>query len=90
DFIRREVIMDIMCNLGVNFKKIEDMFDVVFEDYFEKELEELTELERDGLIELGDRRIRILPAGRLLIRNVAMVFDAYLRSGKELKFSKTI
>jgi len=90
DFVRREVIMDIMCNLGVNFRKIDDRFGIVFEDYFEKELEELRELEEDGLIRVKDRRIEILPAGRMLIRNVAMVFDAYLRTKKELRFSKTI
>ncbi len=90
DFIRREVIMDIMCNLGVSFQKIEDMFGIKFEDYFSQELENLTELEKDGLIRIKDRRIDILPAGRLLIRNVAMVFDAYLKTKKELRFSRTI
>lgn len=90
DFIRREVIMDIMCNLGVSFKKIEDMFGIKFEDYFSEELEELRELEEDGLIRIGEGRIDILPVGRLLIRNVAMVFDVYLKTKKELRFSKTI
>ena len=90
DFVRREVIMDIMCNLGVSFRKIDDMFGIVFEDYFARELEELRELEEDGLIRVRDRKIEILPVGRMLIRNVAMVFDAYLRTRKELRFSKTI
>ncbi len=90
DFVRREVIMDIMCNLGVSFRKIDDMFGIVFEDYFARELEELRELEEDGLIRVRDRKIEILPVGRMLIRNVAMVFDAYLRTKKELRFSKTI
>ncbi len=90
DMIRREVIMDIMCNLGVNFDKIENMFGIRFEDYFEEELENLKELEEDGLIEVKGRSIRVLPVGRLLIRNVAMVFDAYLKRKKELKFSRTI
>ncbi len=90
DFIRREVIMDIMCNLGVSFEKIERMFGIEFEDYFSRELEELKELVDDGLIRIRDRRIEILPVGRLLIRNVAMVFDVYLRTKKELRFSRTI
>ena len=90
DFVRREVIMDIMCNLGVSFSKIEDMFGIDFEEYFEKELEDLRELEEDGLIRVKDRKIEILPVGRLLIRNVAMVFDAHLRNKKELRFSRTI
>ncbi len=90
DFIRREVIMDVMCNLGVNFEKIERMFNISFTDYFSSELENLKELEADGLIKVSNRRINILPPGRMLIRNVAMVFDAYLKTKKDLKFSKTI
>ncbi|HIP43512.1 MAG TPA: oxygen-independent coproporphyrinogen III oxidase [Aquifex aeolicus] len=90
DFIRREVIMDIMCNLGVDFKKIENMFEIDFKNYFEKELEELKGMEEDGLIKIEEEKIRILPVGRLLIRNVAMVFDAHLRRKRELKFSRTI
>ncbi|RLJ70622.1 anaerobic coproporphyrinogen III oxidase [Hydrogenivirga caldilitoris] len=90
DFIRREVIMDIMCNLGVSFSRIEETFGINFESYFENELEELKELEKDGLIKVKDRRIDILPVGRLLIRNIAMVFDIHLRSKKELRFSRTI
>ena len=90
DFIRREVIMDIMCNLGVEFKKIEKMFGIDFKTYFEKELEELKEMEEDGLVKLEEDRIKILPVGRLLIRNIAMVFDAHIRKKKELKFSRTI
>ena len=90
DFVRREVIMDIMCNLGVSFHKVEEMFGISFEEYFERELEELKELEEDGLIRVKDRRIEILPVGRLLIRNVAMVFDVHLRNRKELQFSRTI
>lgn len=90
DFIRREVIMDIMCNLGVDFKKIESEFNINFKDYFGKELEELKEMEEDGLIKIEEEKIRILPVGRLLIRNIAMVFDAHLRKKKELKFSRTI
>ncbi|HID65684.1 MAG TPA: coproporphyrinogen III oxidase, partial [Aquificaceae bacterium] len=90
DFIRREVIMDIMCNLGVDFKKIESEFNINFKDYFGKELEELKEMEEDGLIKIEEEKIRILPVGRLLIRNIAMVFDAHLRKKRELKFSRTI
>ena len=90
DLIRREVIMDIMCNLGVSFSRIEALFGIDFREYFSEELENLRDLEEDGLIEVKEDSIRILPPGRLLIRNVAMVFDAYLKTKKDLKFSRTI
>ncbi len=90
DLIRREVIMDIMCNLGVSFDRIEREFGIDFATYFERELEELSSLEEDGLIKVESGRISILPVGRLLIRNVAMVFDAHLRKKKEVRFSRTV
>ena len=90
DIIRREVIMDLMCNLGVRFKKIEDMFGIKFKDYFEREINELGEMERDGLIKISDESIDVLPLGRLLIRNVAMIFDVHTRNKKEARFSRTI
>jgi oxygen-independent coproporphyrinogen-3 oxidase len=38
----------------------------------------LRQLEADGLVDLDPRMLRATPRGRLLIRNVAMCFDAYL------------
>ncbi|SHK42210.1 oxygen-independent coproporphyrinogen III oxidase [Thermocrinis minervae] len=90
DYIRREIIMDLMCNFVCSFEKIEKMFGVPFEEHFEKELQELKSMEEDGLLKIEDRTIRVLPEGRLLIRNIAMVFDQYTRSKQEERFSRTI
>lgn len=90
DIIRREVIMDLMCNFQCSFKKVEDMFGISFEEHFGKELEELKAMESDGLLEVKDRKILVKPEGRLLIRNIAMVFDEHIRNKKELRFSRTI
>jgi oxygen-independent coproporphyrinogen-3 oxidase len=38
-------------------------------------------MEKHGLLSLEKDGISILPRGRLLIRNICMVFDKYLRSG---------
>ncbi|MFN3946541.1 MAG: oxygen-independent coproporphyrinogen III oxidase [Aquificaceae bacterium] len=90
DIIRREVIMDLMCNFQCSFEKIEGMFGIDFEEHFSWELEELKNMERDGLLKIEDRAIRVLPEGRLLIRNIAMVFDQYIKTAKEKRFSRTI
>lgn len=90
DIIRREVIMDLMCNFQCKFNKIEKMFGIDFESHFSPELEELQDMERDGLLKIEDRAIKVLPEGRLLIRNIAMVFDQYIKSSKEQRFSRTI
>ncbi len=34
----------------------------------------------DGLVEMTDKGIKVTPQGRLLIRNICMCFDVYLRS----------
>jgi oxygen-independent coproporphyrinogen-3 oxidase len=44
----------------------------------------------DGLIELDRERIAVLPAGRLLVRSVCMVFDAYLEQQNRQRFSRVI
>ncbi|MCS6957367.1 MAG: oxygen-independent coproporphyrinogen III oxidase [Aquificaceae bacterium] len=90
DIIRREVIMELMCNFQCHFDKIEKMFGINFEEHFLSELEELKDMERDGLLKLEKKSIRALPEGRLLIRNIAMVFDQYIKAKKEQRFSRTI
>ncbi|MEW6446118.1 MAG: coproporphyrinogen III oxidase, partial [Pseudomonadota bacterium] len=44
----------------------------------------------DGLIEMDEHGIRVLPRGRLLIRNVCMPFDRYLGGQTAQRFSKVI
>jgi len=44
----------------------------------------------DGLIDLSRDAIRVLPAGRMLVRNVASVFDRYLGQSSLRRFSRTI
>jgi oxygen-independent coproporphyrinogen-3 oxidase len=90
DLLRREVIMDLMCNFRCDFDRIERAFGINFEEHFEEELEKLKDMEKDGLVEVKDRAIKVLPMGRLLVRNVAMTFDQYLPKKKEMRFSRTI
>ena len=79
DRLRRDVIMGLACNLGVAFPPIEKRYGIVFTDYFRRELSELAAMAADGLVEIGGREIRVAPPGRLLVRNLCMVFDRYLR-----------
>ena len=53
-------------------------------------LGELEQMQTDGLLTLGDGDISVLPAGHLLIRNICMVFDRYLREKQHQAFSKVI
>ena len=66
------------------------MFRIVFKQYFTQVLLSLKEMESDGLLVLSPDFLKITDMGRLFIRNIAMSFDAYLKSDKQKKFSRTI
>lgn len=90
DVLRREVINQLICHFELNFKNIEAEFDINFSDYFVDELKQIKDMQADSLLELSSERILVLPEGKLLIRNICMVFDVYLKKNKEQRFSKTI
>ncbi len=90
DQLRRAVITYIICHFELNFSSIEDAFSINFAEYFAKELTELAPMEIDGLITISATGIQVLSAGRLLIRNVCMVFDKYLLQKNQQQFSKVI
>ncbi len=78
DILRKDVIHAIMCHGSIDMAAVERRHGVRFDGYFAPELKRLRTLEADGLVALGERSIRLTPAGRLLMRTVAMTFDAYL------------
>jgi oxygen-independent coproporphyrinogen-3 oxidase len=90
DRLRREVITQLICHWRVDIPEIERGHGIVFGEYFAEELSDLAQLQDDGLIALSGDQIRILPVGKLLIRNVCMVFDRYLRKQAEQRFSRVI
>jgi oxygen-independent coproporphyrinogen-3 oxidase len=67
-----------MCHGFVDVPAVEARNAIAFDDYFAREWKRLQLLQADGLIELDGKHITLTPVGRLLMRTVAMVFDAYL------------
>ncbi len=98
DLLRRALIGRLMCNFTLPYASLALPSGANFADYFSPELEKLRALERDGLVVLGPDALDVTPRGRLLIRNVCMLFDRYLgqpRPGagaeaQPLRFSRTI
>jgi oxygen-independent coproporphyrinogen-3 oxidase len=90
DKIRRETIMRLMCDLGLNFTSMSRSLGVNFPEYFAGELASLSDLEADGLVQRTADQLVVTDLGRLFIRNVAMRFDAYIDAHREGRFSKTI
>jgi oxygen-independent coproporphyrinogen III oxidase len=79
DLLRRTVIHALMCHFCLSMESVEIAHLIDFPAYFRTELAELRELQNDGLVEVRDGWIYVTPRGRLLVRNIAMVFDRYLR-----------
>jgi len=90
DRLRRAIITQLICHFELKFARIEQAFGIRFRDYFAAELQEFTAMQADGLLVLNKDSIVIRPAGKLLIRNVCMVFDTYLRAAQQQRFSKVI
>ncbi len=90
DKLRRTTIMRLMCDLELNYSEMSRLTGVDFSTHFAAELDSLNDLEADGLIERDDRHLRVTELGRLLIRIIAMRFDATLLPAREGRYSKTI
>jgi len=90
DLIRRETIMQIMCNLVLDYAAMTARLGVPFPEYFARELASLDDLEADGLLRRGPAALTVTELGRLFLRIIAMRFDAYLPALKERRHAMTI
>ena len=81
-----------MSNFKLNIPRVEKEFSIDFKNYFADAIEELQEFVKEGLVYIDDQKIEVSPTGTLLIRNICMPFDAYLKKIPEKKrvFSKTV
>jgi oxygen-independent coproporphyrinogen III oxidase len=91
DHIRRDVIMQIMCNFELDIPSIEKIHNIDFNKYFSWGLGNMKEMEADNLIKVTESKIEVSEMGKLLIRNIAMNFDGYIeRKEDTAKYSRTV
>ena len=92
DIIRQHVIMRLMCDMELDKREVEQKFGINFDDYFSSAFPKFEEFVKDDLLELTDDQIIVKGMGRLVIRNIAMAFDAYLEKMIKEKpiFSRTV
>jgi oxygen-independent coproporphyrinogen-3 oxidase len=91
DLLRRAIIQSLMCHFELSLDAVESAHRVDFKAYFSTEIEALREMVQGGLLRIEDRRIVVLPPGRMLVRAISMVFDKHLRADRESKrYSKVI
>jgi oxygen-independent coproporphyrinogen-3 oxidase len=93
DHLRRHVITQLMCNFTLAKRDVEQRFAIDFDRTFARELEELAAgPAAEGFVRLTPQAIEVTPLGQLFVRNVCMIFDAYLRAreGEKPVFSRTV
>lgn len=96
DLLRRIIIQTLMCNFELSMQSLEVAYPISFKDYFSREMDKLRTMEDMGLLSIDDQWITVTPKGRLVIRNICMVFDHHLTLPRPesnvipLRFSRTI
>ena len=91
DVVRADVIQRLMCEGNVDMRDVEQRHRIAFDSYFRTALAALRPMAEDGLVEFSPGRITVASQGRLLLRNIAMCFDAYLdRQAVPVQFSRAI
>jgi oxygen-independent coproporphyrinogen-3 oxidase len=91
DKIRAWVIRELTCNFVLDISELRTRFGVSYDDYFASEETRLQEFYEDGLVRRDGALILATALGRVFVRNIAMVFDAYLqKTATQIKFSRTV
>ena len=92
DKIRQYVIMELMSNFKLDIRRFEAAFGISFKEYFGDAIERLKPFADEALITMDEDEIVCSETGTLLIRNIAMEFDAYMNkhAGSKKTFSKTV
>jgi oxygen-independent coproporphyrinogen-3 oxidase len=91
DLARRAVIMALMCQGQVVFESIELAWLLDFKSYFASEMEQMRELEKQGMVLIDEAGIQVTAQGWFFVRGVAMQFDKYLQADRNrARFSRII
>ncbi len=90
DALRRDMILRLMCQFRLDKRDVERQYGIEdFDRRFAGELAQIAPMAGDGLVEIDRDRIEVTPLGRLLVRNIAMTFDAYLGTST-VRYSRTV
>lgn len=94
DHLHRDWITEIMCHGSVNFDAFDKKWGINCREYFADGLGKLGSFVEDGLLVLTPHGLDVTAEGFLFLRNMAMVFDPYLKGitaeKKNPTFSRTV
>ena len=83
DLVRRAVIQCLMCHFEIPIESLEIAHLIRFREYFAQELADLAPFIEAGFVTLDPEWLTVTANGRFFIRNICMVFDRFLREGRE-------
>lgn len=88
---RKWIIQSLMCQFKLEAKEFERRFNRPFEGNYQSELSQLESFFDEKILEGDLLSFRVTDLGRVFVRNVAMIFDAYLRlPNQKATYSKTV
>ena len=90
DQVRGYVIAKLMCNLRFDKQELQLLFDVDFDQYLSDSIDNLQPFIKDKLVQNAETHILVEPRARLLIRNICMAFDNYIKQQHVKRFSRVI
>ncbi|UTH72447.1 oxygen-independent coproporphyrinogen III oxidase [Chromobacterium sp. IIBBL 290-4] len=91
DVLRRTIIQSLMCRFALSVEALEEIHGINFAQYFAAEMPKIREFQQEGLLDFDGDFLMVMPKGRFLIRNIAMLFDRHLRERQtHARYSKTI
>ena len=90
DRIRRDVIMELICQGELDTEALGRRHGIEFDRYFAPELKALVGMVGDGLVRCDGKNLGVTGQGRLLLRNICTVFDRYLSNLPRQHYSKML
>lgn len=91
DVVHRALIHQLMCNFFVDKAKFSKDYQIDFDNYFANSLSQLDVYIDDNLVSNNSTDLTIHPRGRLLVRNICMNFDQYIKQPMhQIRYSRVI
>ena len=90
DRARGALINRLMCDGGIDLARLGHEYGLDPDVYFARELASLRDLDELAIYDRASHTIHTTPMGRLLVRNICMVFDRYHHDKEQTRYSSTI
>lgn len=82
DRLRARIIERLMCDFAVDVEAVASQMGQARIEEFDSDIESLTPLKTEGVLEIAGRRVAMTEKGRPFVRLAAAAFDAYFKRGQ--------